>query len=196
MKDYANIHLEEEATPPPGQQPKEPWSKYILTISGWILAITLVVYVVMQQLAKPQQQPKPPPIILEKKPEKIVRQQPIDIPEKRQERFEFYEELQQPLLDTTVDIESGIASNYQYWLRTELMGTKQEAEKLRLWLILHGIQRVGLATYTDSNKAVWYRTRLGPFSARSAMNRARDLLVRKDVDSIVERYKGPDKNPQ
>jgi cell division protein FtsN len=59
-----------------------------------------------------------------------------------------------------------------------------EADRLRAELILINMNNVVVEKTVSSTGSVWYRVRIGPFSNRSTLNKAEDLLAQQSIESI------------
>ena len=59
-----------------------------------------------------------------------------------------------------------------------------EANRLRAELILINMNNVVVEKTVSSTGSVWYRVRIGPFSNRSTLNKAEDLLAQQSIESI------------
>lgn len=59
-----------------------------------------------------------------------------------------------------------------------------DADALRARLLLRGLPNVTTSRVVSAQGSVWYRVRLGPFSDRSALNKAQDALVRMNLSPL------------
>jgi cell division protein FtsN len=59
-----------------------------------------------------------------------------------------------------------------------------DANRLRAKLILINMNNVVAEKSVSSGGSVWYRVRIGPFSNRSALNKAEDILAQQGIESI------------
>ena len=59
-----------------------------------------------------------------------------------------------------------------------------DANRLRAQLILINMSNVVAEKTVSSNSSVWYRVRIGPFSNRSTLNKAEDILAQQGIESI------------
>ncbi|MDC9719690.1 MAG: SPOR domain-containing protein [Gammaproteobacteria bacterium] len=59
-----------------------------------------------------------------------------------------------------------------------------DANRLRAKLILINMDNVVAEKTVSSSGSVWYRVRIGPFSNRSTLNKAEDILAQQGIESI------------
>ena len=59
-----------------------------------------------------------------------------------------------------------------------------DADRLRARLIMLNMPTVVAEKTTSSSGSVWYRVRIGPFSNRSTLNKAEDVLAQQGIESI------------
>ena len=59
-----------------------------------------------------------------------------------------------------------------------------DANRLRAKLILINMTNVVAEKTVSSNSAIWFRVRVGPFSNRSTLNKAEDILAQQGIESI------------
>jgi cell division protein FtsN len=59
-----------------------------------------------------------------------------------------------------------------------------DANRLRAKLILINMNNVVAEKSVSSGGSVWYRVRIGPFSNRSTLNKAEDILAQQGIESI------------
>ena len=59
-----------------------------------------------------------------------------------------------------------------------------DADRLRARLILLNMPSVVAEKTTSDGGSVWYRVRIGPFSNRSTLNKAEDILAQQGIESI------------
>jgi len=59
-----------------------------------------------------------------------------------------------------------------------------DADRLRARLILLNMPSVVAEKTTSNSGSVWYRVRIGPFSNRSTLNKAEDILAQQGIESI------------
>ena len=59
-----------------------------------------------------------------------------------------------------------------------------DADRLRARLVLINLDNVRAQKTTSSSGSVWYRVLIGPFSNRSTLNKAEDILAQQGIESI------------
>jgi cell division protein FtsN len=59
-----------------------------------------------------------------------------------------------------------------------------DANRLRAKLILLNMSNVVAEKTVSNSGSVWYRVRIGPFSNRSTLNKAEDILAQQGIESI------------
>ena len=59
-----------------------------------------------------------------------------------------------------------------------------DANRLRAQLILLNMNNVVAEKTVSNSGSVWYRVRIGPFSNRSTLNKAEDILAQQGIESI------------
>lgn len=59
-----------------------------------------------------------------------------------------------------------------------------DANRLRAKLILLNMTNVVTEKTVSSSGSVWYRVRVGPFSSRSTLNKAEDILAQQGIQSL------------
>jgi cell division protein FtsN len=73
---------------------------------------------------------------------------------------------------------------YTYMLQAGSFRSAAEADRLRAKLLLEGLT-VNTSKVTNQNGDVWHRVIVGPFSSRSKLNRAQDILANNNTDSML-----------
>lgn len=79
------------------------------------------------------------------------------------------------------------ATKYEYRLQAGSFRSETDADRMRAQLILEG-----LPAYLESStvgSSTWYRVFVGPFTNRSKMNKAQDILVSNNVSPLVLKQK-------
>lgn len=76
------------------------------------------------------------------------------------------------------------ARKYAYLLQAGSFRSAAEADKLRAKLLLEGLL-VNTSKVTNQNGDVWHRVMVGPFTSRSKLNRAQDILANNNTDSML-----------
>jgi cell division protein FtsN len=59
-----------------------------------------------------------------------------------------------------------------------------DANRLRAKLILLNMSNVVTEKTVSSSGSIWYRVRVGPFSSRSTLNKAEDILAQQGIQSL------------
>jgi cell division protein FtsN len=83
---------------------------------------------------------------------------------------------------------SATDQKYNYFLQAGSFRSATEADKLRAKLLLQGLD-AKTNRVTNSNGSIWYRAMVGPFSSRSKLNKAQDILAHANTESIVIKVK-------
>ena len=60
----------------------------------------------------------------------------------------------------------------------------KDANRLRARLVLLNMDNVVAEKTVSSSGSVWFRVRIGPFSNRSTLNKAEDILAQQGIESI------------
>ncbi|MEQ3763057.1 MAG: SPOR domain-containing protein [Alcanivorax sp.] len=79
------------------------------------------------------------------------------------------------------------AVKYEYRLQAGSFRSEMDADRMRAQLILEG-----LPAYLESssvNSSTWHRVFVGPYTNRSKMNKAQDILVSNNVSPLVLKQK-------
>lgn len=71
---------------------------------------------------------------------------------------------------------------YEYRLQAGSFRSQEDAERLRASLILEGMD--AYRQEASVNGTVWHRVYVGPFSDRSRLNKAHDLLVARNISPL------------
>lgn len=77
------------------------------------------------------------------------------------------------------------AQKYQYILQAGSFRSEADAERLRGDLILQGLPAYG--EEKTVNGSTWHRIMIGPFTNRSKMNKAQDILVSNNISPLVHK---------
>ena len=106
--------------------------------------------------------------------------------------YEFYKLLE----NQTVEVQEveeykstpkDAATKYEYRLKAGSFRSEDDAERLRGDLILQG-----LPAYREEktvNDSTWHRVLIGPFTNRSKLNKAQDILVSNNISPLVHKTK-------
>ena len=106
--------------------------------------------------------------------------------------YEFYDLLENQTVDVSELNEykstpKDAEPSYQYILQVGSFRSRTDAETMRAELILEGLQAYEQAG--DVNGNTWHRVYVGPFTNRSRLNRAQDVLVSLDISPLVIKKK-------
>jgi len=80
------------------------------------------------------------------------------------------------------------AQKYAYLLQAGSFRSAAEADKLRAKLLLDGLN-AQTSKVTNQNGSVWHRVMVGPFTSRSKLNKAQDILASANTESMVIKVK-------
>jgi len=102
--------------------------------------------------------------------------------------YEFYQLLEQqkvevPKVKEYVSTPKDAAISYEYLLQAGSFRTPEDAETMRANLLLLGLNTYQEATNVKGNP--WYRVMVGPFTNRSKMNKAQDVLVSNNISPVL-----------
>ncbi len=75
--------------------------------------------------------------------------------------------------------------NYQYRLQVGSFRSADDAGRMRASLLLEGMD--AYQQKSDVNGSIWYRVYVGPFTDRSKMNKAQDILAARSIVPIVRK---------
>lgn len=139
-----------------------------------------------------------PPINLpQKKEASTTKKEPLKkAPQKAQtikEDYDFYNLLPEseviaPKVEEYSSEKAGDAARYAYLLQAGSFRSAAEADKLRAKLLLEGLL-VNTSKVTNQNGDIWHRVMVGPFTSRSKLNRAQDILANNNTDSMLIKIK-------
>ena len=106
-------------------------------------------------------------------------------------RFEFYTRLPELKVEGTPDPEpqqapSSLEKNYV--LQVGSFKSMEDADRLKAELILQGLD-VNIQNAKDSKGQSWHRVQVGPYSTRSRLNKAQDVLANNEIESILMEHK-------
>lgn len=102
--------------------------------------------------------------------------------------YDFYKLLENQTVDvpkvdaykSTPKTESNV--KYEYRLQAGSFRSEADAERLRASLILEGLTAYRQASEVNGN--TWHRVFVGPFTDRSKLNRAHDMLVARNISPL------------
>ena len=180
----------------PKKKPRKP------AVSGWVMLFTLIVSMgFLAALVVLSQQPddtNASTVVSEKNnPSKAVKLAPKNIDKaldkkgviEPKDSFDFYTLLPDSEV-TPVQVDAYISTPKDPQKKTNILlqagsfRKPAEANRLRAELILINMNNVVVEKTVSSTGSVWYRVRIGPFSNRSTLNKAEDLLAQQSIESI------------
>ena len=180
----------------PKKKPRKP------AVSGWVMLFTLIVSMAfLAALVVLSQQPDDTnaSIVVSEKitPSEAIKLAPKNINKaldkkgviEPKDSFDFYTLLPDSEV-TPVQVDAYISTPKDPQKKTNIIlqaGSFRklaEANRLRAELILINMNNVVVEKTVSSTGSVWYRVRIGPFSNRSTLNKAEDLLAQQSIESI------------
>lgn len=180
----------------PKKKPRKP------AVSGWVMLFTLIVSMAfLAALVVLSQQPddtNASTVVSEKiNPSEAIKLAPKNINKaldkkgviEPKDSFDFYTLLPDSEV-TPVQVDAYISTPKDPQKKTNILlqaGSFRklaEANRLRAELILINMNNVVVEKTVSSTGSVWYRVRIGPFSNRSTLNKAEDLLAQQSIESI------------
>ena len=104
--------------------------------------------------------------------------------------FDFYRMLEQkkvevPEVEAYRSTPRGAPAQYEFRLQAGSFRSEQDAERMRAELLLEGLTAYRQPVEVNGNP--WHRVMVGPFTDRSAMSRAQDVLASKNISAMVVR---------
>lgn len=171
------------------KQNKQPVSKLLVLLTLIVLAgLTFGLYKLTSV--------KPEPIVT--KPSAANNKKTARPPQKAskpaKEEYDFYSMLpQSEVVAPKVEEYSSkradtAAQQYAFLLQAGSFRSPEEADKLRAKLLLEGLN-VQTSKITNQNGSIWYRVMVGPFTSRSKLNSAQDVLADANTESLVIKVK-------
>ncbi|MBE0483175.1 MAG: SPOR domain-containing protein [Bacterioplanes sp.] len=111
-------------------------------------------------------------------------------PEPPKMNFEFYRMLEQkkvevPEVEVYRSTPRDASTQYEFRLQAGSFRSEQDAERMRAELLLEGLTAYRQPVEVNGNP--WHRVMVGPFTDRSAMSRAQDVLASKNISAMVVR---------
>jgi cell division protein FtsN len=98
--------------------------------------------------------------------------------------FTFYDDLKNRVVTVrTDDIEEEKTEESVYYLQAASFKKPTDAEQLKAQLALNNLS-VSIQTWNDGNQA-WHRVMIGPFTNRSALSKAQNILVEQGLSRPV-----------
>ena len=180
----------------PKKKPRKP------AVSGWVMLFTLIVSMgFLAALVVLSQQPDvtnaSTVVSVKNNPSKEIKLAPKNIDKaldkkgviEPKDSFDFYTLLPDSEV-TPVQVDAYISTPKDPQKKTNILlqaGSFRklaEADRLRAELILINMNNVVVEKTVSSTGSVWYRVRIGPFSNRSTLNKAEDLLAQQSIESI------------
>jgi len=171
-------------------------------VSRWVMLLTLVVSMAfLAGLVILSQQPddaKVSTLVAEKtNPSKTIKVAPKTTGKavdkkgtnEQQDSFDFYTLLPDSEV-TPVKVDAYISTPKDPNKKTDALlqaGSFRklaDANRLRAKLILLNMNNVVAEKTVSSSGSVWYRVRIGPFSSRSTLNKAEDILAQQGIQSL------------
>lgn len=155
-----------------------------------VIALAGLVFGLYKLTAVKPEAVAPTPVAKTKKPAPT----PQKVSKPIQEEYDFYNmlpksEVVAPKVEEYSNKKANIAKQqYHYLLQAGSFRSAAEADKLRATLLLQGLN-VQTSKVTSQNGSVWHRVMVGPFTSRSKLNSAQDILARANTESLVIKVK-------
>lgn len=171
--------------PKPAKKPKKQQPKS--NVPGWVWLFTGIVTGVficfLAFLAGLTPEPRTEPLASVIKPDTDSEQS------RSSPRFDFYTLLpERELIVPTEDDPEEEEVNLSYLLQAGSFKNESDADKLRAKLILLGLDaNIEEVTVTPGDN--WHRVHVGPFDSRSALAKAREILVTEGIDTLLLKQK-------
>lgn len=111
-------------------------------------------------------------------------------PESSTVNYDFYRMLEQKKVEVA-EVEAyrstprDASTTYEFRLQAGSFRSEQDAERMRAELLLDGLNAYRQPVEVNGNP--WHRVMVGPFTDRSAMSRAQDVLASKNIPAMVVR---------
>jgi len=117
--------------------------------------------------------------------EKVI--EPVKDIKEEAPRFEFYELLKENTVEVTVDrSQEQPQKKYNFIVQAGSFKKKDDAERMRAQLILNNLTNTTTDTITTKN-GTWHRVNVGPFTNRSKLEKARDVLASLNIQGLVKK---------
>lgn len=117
--------------------------------------------------------------------EKVI--EPVKEIKEEAPRFEFYELLKENKVEVTVDrSQEQPKKKYSFIVQAGSFKKKDDAERMRAQLILNNLTNTTTDTITTKN-GTWHRVNVGPFTNRSKLEKARDVLASLNIQGLVKK---------
>lgn len=172
------------------QQKKKPQRT---TLPKWLIPLTLLL--VCALVFGLYKLTNVPPINLPKKAaaptaEKEIPKKTTHQPQAVKEDYDFYNLLPESEV-VAPKVEEYSSKNtdkttqkYAYMLQAGSFRNADDADRLRAKLLLEGLT-VNTSKVTNQNGDIWHRVMVGPFTSRSKLNHAQDILANNNTDSML-----------
>lgn len=103
-------------------------------------------------------------------------------------RYDFYKLLEKQSVDVKdnknyTSTPKSTELDYEYHLQVASFRSQNDADRLRAELILEGMDAYQQIREVKGN--TWYRVMIGPFTNRSRLNKAQDVLASKNISALV-----------
>lgn len=171
-------------------------------VSRWVMLLTLGVsvafLVALLKLAQEPNDPKASTTVADKNtatealkvaPQNNAKTADKQAPDPQKGNFDFYTLLPDSKV-TPGQVEAYISTPKDPKKKTNIVlqaGSFRklaDANRLRAQLILVNLTDVVAEKTVSSSGSVWFRVRIGPFSNRSTLNKAEDILAQQGIESI------------
>jgi len=108
--------------------------------------------------------------------------------EEAKSAYDFYKLLEEqkveaPKVDAYKSTPKDSTVQYQYVLQAGSFRNGDDAERMRANLLLMGMDAYQEAT--DTGNGIWHRVYVGPFTNRSKLNKAMDILVSNNISPLT-----------
>ncbi len=110
-----------------------------------------------------------------------------------EEAYDFYtllpeSEVIAPKVEEYSSTMKDTASEPTYLLQAGSFRNRNDADRLRAKLIMHGLD-VRMQAVKSADGSTWHRILLGPFESRSKLNQAQDILADENTESMLIKIK-------
>ena len=171
-------------------------------VSRWVMFVTLVVstafLATLLMLSQHPDDTKASTVVAEKiNPTQVVKLGPNDKStaankkgvSKQKDNFDFYtllpdSEVNPTQVDAYISTPKDPKKKTNTLLQAGSFRKMTDADRLRARLVLLNMDNVVAEKTVSSSGSVWFRVRIGPFSNRSTLNKAEDILAQQGIESI------------
>ncbi len=120
--------------------------------------------------------------------DKVAEKAAESMGEESQAAYDFYKLLEEqkveaPKVEAYKSTPKGAAIQYQYILQAGSFRNSEDADRMRANLLLLGLDAYQQAS--DNGNGVWNRVYVGPFTNRSKLNKAMDILVSNNISPLT-----------